>query len=36
MITTILNLLLIATFVIVVIVLVIVGMLYWLTRNERY
>ena len=36
MITTILNLFLIATVVIVVIVLALVGMLYWLTRNERY
>jgi len=36
MITTILNLLLIATVVIVVIVLTLVGIFYWLTRNERY
>jgi hypothetical protein len=36
MITTILNLFLIAAVVIVVIVLTLVGMLWWLFKDERY
>lgn len=36
MITTILNFLLIAGLTIVVIVLVALGMLWWLQKNERY
>jgi hypothetical protein len=35
MISTILNFLLIALLVIIVIFLTLVGMLYWLSRNER-